>query len=89
MLTFSEVLNGLKEGRRYRRTGWNGPAEMFIYLVNGSTFRVNREPLMSIFGEGVEITYRPHIDMMEAQGRAVPWLASQADLLADDWEEVA
>lgn len=72
-MNFGDVIAGLKRGRRYRREGWNGK-NMFIFLVPGSTFKVNREPL--------------HIDMRTAQGYVVPWLASQADMLSEDWNEV-
>jgi hypothetical protein len=85
-MNFGNVIAGLKQGRRYARSGWNGK-QMFIFLVNGSTFKVNREPLMSILGEGTEVQYHAHIDMKTAQGYVVPWLASQADMLDEDWEE--
>lgn len=85
MMTFSEALTAIKEGKRVRRSGWNGKG-MFVFLVNGSTFTVNREPLLSILGEGTQVEYHGHIDMKTAQGYIVPWLASQADLLDDDWE---
>lgn len=91
-MNFGEVIEGLKKGRRYARKGWNGKAAghvMFVFLVPGSTFKVNREPLPSIFGEGKEVEYHAHIDMMTAQGYVVPWVASQADMLAEDWIEVA
>ena len=87
-MNFGSVIEGLKEGRRYKRTNWNSQ-DQFIFLVNGSTFKVNREPLLSILGEGVEVQYHPHIDMKTSQGYIVPWLASQSDLLSEDWEEVA
>ena len=61
---------------------------MFLFLVPGSNFIVNREPLLSIMGEGAQITYRPHIDMKDAEGKVVPWLASQTDMLAEDWQIV-
>lgn len=61
---------------------------MFLFLVPGSTFTVNREPLLSIMGEGTQVQYHAHIDMKTAQGYVVPWLASQADLLSEDWEVV-
>lgn len=86
-LDFGQVISGLKAGRRYAREGWNGK-DMFIFLVAGSTFRVNREPLLSIMGESAEVEYHAHIDMKTAQGYVVPWLASQADMLAEDWREV-
>ena len=86
-MTFSDALIAIKEGKRLRRAGWNGKG-MFVFLVNGSNFIVNREPLLSILGEGAQVTYRPHIDMRDAEGKIVPWLASQTDIMADDWEEV-
>lgn len=86
-MNFGEVIAGLKSGRRYQRVGWNGK-NMFIFLVPGSTFKVNREPLLSILGEGAEVEYHAHIDMKTAQGYVVPWLASQADMLAEDWQEI-
>ena len=88
MTGFDAVLIGLEQGRRYRRTGWNGQG-MFIFLVPGSVFKVNREPLLSILGEGAEVQYHPHIDMKTAQGYVVPWIASHADVLSKDWLEVA
>ena len=86
-LTFGEALTLLKAGKRVERAGWNGKG-MFLFLVPGSHFKVNRAPLLGIYPEGTGIDYRPHIDMKTAQGDVVPWVASQSDLLADDWLEV-
>jgi len=83
-LTFSTALGLLKTGHCVAREGWNGKG-MFLFLVQGSTFKVNREPLLSILGEGTEVNYHAHIDMKTADGQVVPWLASQTDLLAEDW----
>ena len=83
-MNFGQALEALKEGKRVARDGWNGKG-MFLFLVAGSNFIVNREPLMSIMGEGAQVTYRPHIDMKDAENKVVPWLASQTDILADDW----
>ena len=82
--SFSIALSMLKDGRRVARTGWNGKG-MFLFLVPGSTFQVNRAPLLGIYPEGTVIDYCPHIDMKTADGRITPWLASQADLIEDDW----
>jgi len=82
---FDEALKALKAGKRVARRGWNGK-EMFIFLVPGSQFQVNRPPLLGIYPEGTTINYHGHIDMKTAQGDVVPWLASQADLLDEDWE---
>lgn len=84
---FEWALMMLKGGAKVGRSGWNGKG-MFLFLVPGSTFQVNRPPLLGIYQEGTTINYQPHIDMKTAQGSVVPWLASQSDLLADDWEEI-
>lgn len=83
-MTFGDALLMLKRGQRVARSGWNGQ-NMFVFLVNGSTFSVNRPPLLGIYPEGTVINYRPHIDMRTADGQIVPWVASQSDLLAEDW----
>lgn len=75
----------MQDGQKVRRSGWNGKG-MFLFLVPGSTFVVNRAPLLGIYPEGTEIDYHAHVDMKTAQGYVVPWLCSQADLLATDWE---
>jgi len=83
-MTFSRALDLIKQGWRLARDGWNGKG-MFVFLVPGSTFVVNREPLLSVLGEGTEVNYGGHIDIRAANGTIRPWLASQDDVLADDW----
>jgi len=87
-MKFYEVLpQVLEQGKRASRTGWNGK-DMFIFLVPASTFSVSREPLLSILGEGTQVSYHGHIDMRTANGQIVPWLCSQTDIMAEDWELV-
>lgn len=83
-MDFSTALVALKEGQLVARAGWNGKG-MFVFLVPGSTFQVNRPPLLGIYSAGATINYHAHIDMKTADGMVVPWLASQTDLLAEDW----
>lgn len=86
-MSFGLSVEAMKLGKRVARTGWNGNG-MFLFLVPGSQFRVNRPPLLGIYPEGTEIDYCPHIDMKTVDGTIVPWLASQTDVLADDWQLV-
>lgn len=86
-MSFGLAIEALKAGKTVARAGWNGKG-MFLFLVPGSTFKVNRPPLMGIYPEGTEINYCPHIDMKTADGKVVPWLASQTDVLAEDWAVV-
>lgn len=86
-MNFGKALELLKDGKLVGRAGWNGKG-MFLYYVPGSQFQVNRAPLLGIFPEGTTINYHAHIDMKTASGDCVPWLASQTDILAEDWQEV-
>ena len=83
-MNFGSALQALKNGQKVAREGWNGKG-MFLFLVPGSVFKVNRAPLLGIYPEGTEINYLPHIDMKTVDGGIVPWLASQTDVLAEDW----
>ena len=83
-MNFGKALELLKAGEKVGREGWNGKG-MFLFLVSGSSFAVNRPPLLGIYPEGTIINYCPHIDMKTADNKVVPWLASQTDVLAEDW----
>lgn len=86
-MNFGQALELVKSGARVARAGWNGKG-MFIFLVPGSTFQVNRAPLLGIYPAGTTIHYHGHVDMKTADGMVVPWLCSQTDMLAEDWEQV-
>ncbi len=79
------AVRAMRAGERVCRHGWNGKG-MFLFLVPGSTFQVNRHPLLGIYAEGTEINYHAHVDLRTATGEIIPWNCSQADLLAEDWE---
>ena len=89
-MNFSEALELLKQGKKIARGGWNGKG-MFIILVNGTS---NIKPCdgtpygkVCNFKKQETINILPHIDMYSAQGEmVVGWLASQTDILAEDWE---
>ena len=86
-MNFGHALEMLKSGRKVCRAGWNGKG-MFLFLVPGSTFAVSRPPLLGIYPEGTVINYHPHVDMKTADDKVVPWLCSQTDMLAEDWQDV-
>lgn len=86
-MSFGDALVMLKAGKKVARAGWNGKG-MFLFLVNGSTFQVNRPPLLGIYPEGTTINYHAHVDMKTADDKVVPWLCSQTDMLAEDWQVV-
>lgn len=78
----------LRSGNKVRRAGWNGKG-MFLILVPGSQFEVTAHRPMGVALPdriGTRVEYQEHVDMYTAQGTLVPWLCSQSDLLAIDWE---
>lgn len=83
-MNFGQAIEALKDGAKVSRSGWNGK-NMFLFLVDGSTFEVSRPPLNRIYPEGTVINYHAHIDMRTVDGTIVPWLASQSDMLSEDW----
>jgi hypothetical protein len=86
-MDFGQALTALKDGQRVTRDGWNGKG-MWLVLVPGSTITVAADrPLGQVAPElvGSALEYRPHVDMKTADGQIVPWVASQTDLLAEDW----
>ncbi len=84
---FGRALRVLKDGGCVTRGGWNG-AHMCLVLIPGSHFEVSAgRPLAVHLPVGTPVDYRAHIDMLTADGSLVPWLASQSDVLAEDWQE--
>lgn len=87
-LDFGDALERLKAGDRVTRAGWNVKG-MWLVLVPGSTITVTAgRPLGDAAPElvGQAVQYRPHIDMKTVDDEIVPWVASQTDILAEDWE---
>ena len=83
-ISFGLAVDGMKRGYKVARHGWNGK-DMFIFLVDGSQFKVNRPPLLGIYKEGEDITYKAHIDMRHADGSIGTWSPNSNDALATDW----
>jgi hypothetical protein len=81
-LNFGGALAALKKGRRVARRGWNGKG-MFLFLVDSCEWSVDAESLVSYRGG---VGKAPWIGMKTAGDELVPWLASQTDILAEDWE---
>ena len=87
MSTFSEALASLKSGEPMQRAGWNGKG-MFVVLQRGypDGIAINRNTAEALRApEGLVCRFLPYLMMRTADGSFVPWLASQTDLLAEDW----
>lgn len=80
-MDFGGALEALKHGKRVRRHGWNGKG-IFIELQRPDENSKMTSPYIFIDTTGLQ-TDNPH-----APKSRVPWLASQTDMLSEDWEIV-
>lgn len=71
-MNFGQAIEALKQGKKVARAGWNGKG-MHLELQ-----RPDAHSKMTL----------PYIFMYTAQGDNVPWLASQTDMLSEDWVTV-
>ncbi len=71
-MDFSQALTRLKGGDKLSRFGWNGPNQYIAVQHPDENSKMGL----------------PYIYIQTVQGLLVPWLASQGDLLADDWHVV-
>lgn len=90
--SFSQALLALKNGYRVRRAGWNGKG-MWLTLSPGGMVSAekfwapnNREWAMKQLNKQAYV--HPYITMKTADDQIVPWVASQTDILGEDWEVV-
>lgn len=91
---FGTALQLLQSGYRVAREGWNGKG-MYLFLVNGKCITEaindaygdpNRYDVSSTGQEaGTTLPVLNAIYMKTADNKLVPWLASQTDILAEDW----
>lgn len=64
------ALEALRSGESVTRRGWNGKGQKLTLQVPDANSKMTL----------------PYIYITTLQGERVPWLASQTDILADDWE---
>lgn len=79
-MNFGQAIELLKQGRQVRRKGWNGKG-IFLELQVPDEFSKMTHSYIYIDTTRLE-TNNPC-----APKDRVPWLASQTDMLSDDWEE--
>lgn len=88
-MDFGKAIEALKKGKKVARYGWNGK-NMFLWLKPASMVKTEwcKDPMLKRLAEevGGEIPALGTICMFTAQGEILSgWLASQTDMLAEDW----
>ena len=94
-MNFGEALAALKSGKRVAREGWNGmwlalvtpnrPAQQHGEANWGLLYPVTDTNTSAWPTLGMPFTLLSWIGMKTVNDEFVPWLASQTDLLAEDW----
>lgn len=77
LFSFGEAVKYLKRGLKVARKGWNGKGMWLMLFLT--------PPTSAFFVDGVTYGFLPYIQMKTVDNKMVPWLASQTDVLAEDW----
>lgn len=91
-MNFGQAIEALKDGERVQRQGWNGKGMFLVYVpgTNVAPYPGTPYHAAQVIDEDGRVTINPHIDMKTATGEMQPgWLASQTDMLADDWQIIS
>jgi hypothetical protein len=80
-MNFGDAIEALRAGKKVARSGWNGRG-IFIELQVPDPHSKMTSPYIYIDTTGLQT------DNPDAPKSLVPWLASQTDMLAVDWQVV-
>ena len=93
-MNFGLALEAMQQGKKVARAGWNGKG-MFLYHVPANSYPAQTELAKGYWGDKcaqsvngeptIMVPYGAYIAIKTAQENVLPWLASQADMLATDW----
>lgn len=82
---FGFALEVLKNGGKVARKGWNGKG-MYVFKIGNEMSRGGGWTYTN--GKNDNLPLREFLAMKTADNEVVPWVASQTDLLAEDWDAV-
>lgn len=87
-MDIGEAIKQAKAGARVTRSGWNGKGLYVVYQAgypDGIPINANTASATGI-DEGTVCAFLPYLMMRTVTGAFVPWVISQTDALAEDWE---
>lgn len=86
-MNFGEALELCKQGKRIAREGWNGKNMCVAYQPGYPQGIPCNEQTAKTWGmnPGELFKCRPYLQMKCADGTFQMWLASQSDILSNDW----
>jgi len=83
-MVFGKAIEQLKEGKRVQRKGWNGKNQ-YIELATNISYNNAKGEIINAKHDAIG---NKAIAFVGTSGVQIGWLASQADMLADDWKIV-
>lgn len=83
-LSFGQAIEAMKAGHKCSRSGWNGKNQ-YIELATCISYR---NPQGEIFNAEHDAIGNHAIAFCGTSGVQLGWLASQSDMLAEDWQIV-
>lgn len=83
-MKFGEAIELMKKGKRVQRKGWNGKNQYIELATNISYTNADNE----VINAEHDAIGNKAIAFIGTSGVQMGWLASQADMLAEDWKEV-
>ncbi|WP_345872890.1 DUF2829 domain-containing protein [Shewanella algae] len=85
-MNFGQAIESLKSGMKVARNGWNGKGMWLVFTPGRVIENVEPNSFYDKCGFEAPVKICSHIDMKAADGSmVVGWLASQTDMLAEDW----
>jgi len=93
-MDFGDAIRAAKQGKKIARSKWNGKNMFVVYMepmqlppfnTQGTARKVN-DRTAKFIGEDKPLNCQPYFAMYNAQEEWIPgWVASQSDMLDEDW----
>lgn len=87
-MNFGLAIEAMRKGEKVARAGWNGKG-MYVFLIGIDPTHPGIGGWTYTNGKNDNMPLLPFIAMKTADNKVVPWLASQTDMLAEDWQITA
>lgn len=83
-MNFGEAIIAVKEGKKIQREGWNGKNQ-YIELATSISYKNPEGEIINVNHDAIG---NNALAFIGTSGVQLGWLASQADMLAEDWKIV-
>ena len=83
-MNFGDAIKAVKEGKKIQREGWNGKNQ-YVELATCISYRNAAGELVNVNHDAIG---NHALAFVGTSGVQLGWLASQADMLAEDWKVV-